>query len=328
MAASQAILGAFGIGKESIFGNGVAASVWLPIRGETISEENQFIEQTGIRQTSSEIFPVPGRFRAGGDFTLEPDGENCGLALKALMGAETGLVLNSTVAYRHTFKFGTTPSLSIVIDKVAQCVRYVGSMLTGCRFGFANNEDLLMTFTADCKNVAFLTPTPAPSFTYITPFNFTQGVVTFDGVASTVIESMDITVANNNYADNWTLGSGRTRREIPTQRRTVSGRITILFESATEHQRFWGLIGTTGPQTSLTSYELKLVFDSGVAIGSSGYNYLIRFVLPKTIYNSYANSMTSGQIIKEEIGFRSFETTTGANNALQIELENFTSSIY
>jgi len=202
--------------------------------------------------------------------------------------------------------------------------RYTGCRVNSLTISATVDEPLSVSCDWIAQNVLVSTAAPTSVATPTTdPYVFYQGAVySTTGTISyrTVIEaaseiaevnSFDFSISNN-LEPTWyiagTTNAHQSRRgikDLVVKGREYDASLNLHFKNKTMYQRFLGAASATGPQTTLTNYNIVLDFVRSGAIGSApklATDDYIRIVLRNCNFNDINITGSPEDLVNESIG--------------------------
>lgn len=231
----------FGVGLESTYGTPVAPTRFFDVVNESLTRQQNDEEIKTIRTYSTRKYVTLTEWN-GGDAEIIANYQDLTILFYGFYGStdKTG-----TTPKTHTFPASTglgipRPSLTAEVrrDTATQTWRYAGQKVVA--FGFTGAVDSVPRMTWGFKGTTEGTGTAATAsyqdFDVMLPSHIT---VSFDGTA------LDATSVNINAAfsvdDPFVLGSTTFGKEPEeTDNLSVSGDVTVLFDSMTQYNKFDG----------------------------------------------------------------------------------------
>lgn len=289
------------IGREVTFGTAVAPIEALYHTGFSADVNFDFIESksyTGTRATG-------GAFMVGksGAISLpfEADSHNLGWIVSGALGSET-LTTVSAGEFKHSFKMLNGSFLP----------SYTFETSLGGAFHFTNSGAVCNGLSLDISPKSIIqgtsdwvfmdqvtkgTPTaltlPANPVMFSYNNSATVASVKVNNANFGEIKSCKINIANNVSIEDSRLGSGGKLVSFPAGKHKFSGSMVVVYNANSA-------LFETGLATNAT-FDLKLVFDSGVTLGSGTYKLEINIPFAQIS----ALKVDSGDFIYYNIDFSS-----------------------
>lgn len=246
MAIGSGLATQFGFKQESTYGTGVTVDRFSPIESESLTEEIDRLESSGIvtgrRMLISEQWAAGNRKISGG-VKGELYQENMGALFKAALGANTTA---GAGPYTHTCTPGDLSDdfLTLQIGKpdvagTVQPFTFTGCMVTEWEVAAKAGE--LVTFAVDFVGQALATGTSLASASYGTgdakPFTFAHASATVAGGAVPVKE-ISIKGVNGLDTERFFIGSDQISQPVENGLREYTGEATLEFSGLTQLNRF------------------------------------------------------------------------------------------
>jgi len=296
------------VGLESSFGQPAASGKFMDIASEDLRTVHDWIlpETAGRREKR---VAIPGQLHVEGgiDVYVAPEG-GIGEILKALLGSvSTETPSGATNARLHTFlPADSIPSLTIDVcmDDVATR-RFLGCVLGSVEFSIAPGEVLAASLDITGKKEESGTA-QNPTFTELPPFAEHQAVVTLGG-SSVKPRALSLTISNE--LEPLEVIGDRYYAGIPVKGLTVEGSMDLIFENTNQLDKF-----LNGTETSMA-----VEFIGGEI--ESGFNYKLKFELPRVIYKTHEAGVDRRELLVESIDFEALYDAT-AGYLIRVQLQN------
>lgn len=257
---ASGLAGQLVIAEEVTYGTYVAGTRGFEFTEESLQFEREQIESMGIRAGRR----IQSRFaqgvqRVAGDVTLELSPQGMGLLFKHIMGTS-----NTTGAgpYVHTSSPGPLDgkSLSVQVGRpfstgTVQSFSILGTKITQAEISAAVNEYAMMTLSLYGNHEDTGQTLATAAYPTLTPFVFTQGVLTVAG-SGVDVRNFTLTIDNALIVDRHFIRATtpeRSKEPLEGGYRQVTGSFESDFESLTAYNRF--ISGTTA--------AMVLTFTSG-----------------------------------------------------------------
>lgn len=310
MPIASGLAGQLVIAEEVTYGTYVAGTRGFEFTDESLQFEREQIESMGIRAGRR----VQSRFaqgvqRVSGDVTLELAPQGFGLLFKHIMGtsATTG-----AGPYVHTSSPGPLDgkSLSVQVGRpfstgTVQSFSIVGTKITQAEINAAVNEYATMTLSLYGNHEDTAQTLATAAYPTLTPFVFTQGVLTVAG-SGVDVRNFTLTIDNALIVDRHfmrTTTPERSKEPLEGGYRQITGSFESDFESLTAYNRY--VSGTTA--------AMVLTFTSGA-------NTLV--ISMNTRYDGETPTIDSpDDLVALNMGFKALSPTSDAA-AITIALTN------
>ena len=256
-------------------------------------------------------------------FLARPD--DIGLFLKACLGIEDAptLVQGSSNAYKHTFKaIGTSltdhlPSLTVLIDRIAQVLAYNGCKVQSLAFSAAPEDFLKIDANFVGKDessgtLATLTPS------LLKAFKFHKGKVKINAVEYADVTSIKFNYNNNLINNLQTTGTGLYFYEPEVGTREITAELEVLFNASSINFR-------NSYYLTDNDLSLELEFTSEENI-EPGYPYKLTITIPHMQVNETNPTIGGGDVVKQTIALKAIEV--GSDELITIDLINSKQTAY
>lgn len=235
---AKGFMGRLGFDIETTFGqNPVAPDCKvLPINKIELAGKQSIITTSTITGNRNPVEPGRGRITADGSLEAPVDLTAFGWWLKAMFGAATDS--GASAPYTHVFKPGNTQP-SLVLEKaftdIGQYFRYNGCKVSSFKLAFGGDGELVANF--DIKGASETRGTSAydttPTTVVMNRLNNFQATLKEGGSTIGTVSSGDFTVDFGLDGDQYTVGNGNSRGDIPEGILKVTGTLKVLFTDAT-----------------------------------------------------------------------------------------------
>lgn len=238
MAAQQArgYKSAMTIDFEPSFGVSPAAKkgVSLPMISNELSKAQTLIESNTITNTRNDTQPALGRVSVDGDIEMPADYVASGYMLKALFGEPktTGTAPNKT----HVFTVKDNQP-SLIVEKafpdLGKYVRYKGVKINTLSVEFGQDSEMTFKFgVMGASREQDSTPyDAAAAAAKLLRIAQNHAYVKIDGTESRIVKEGTLEISANLDGDQYVVGGGGLRGDIPEGLMKVSGSLKALFVS-------------------------------------------------------------------------------------------------
>ena len=201
---SLGMLGHFGLGKESAWGTGVAATDYIKLTSEAVQLSIDRFDQINVHGSVTEPDDAAGVRRVAGNLTMPGHPVSLGHALTGLLGNGTVNSLHTSL-WRHDFQAQESDTTTAnplpaytfeMFRDVTTSQRYTGIQFAGASFGISPNNPFSCSFDVIGKSASHIAKT-TPSFP--SPdgnFDFSTASLQIGGSATPLIEALTITLDN------------------------------------------------------------------------------------------------------------------------------------
>ena len=208
--------------------------VVLPMNSNELSKAQTLIESNTITGTRNDTQPALGRVSVDGDIEMPADYVASGYMLKALFGnpKTTGADPNKT----HVFTVGDTQP-SIVVEKafpdLSRYVRYHGVKINTFSVDFGQDKEMTFKYSVmGASREQDGTPYDAAAkATKLLRIAQNHAYVKIDGTESRIVKEGSLEINANLDGDQYVVGGGGLRGDIPEGLMKVSGSLKALFIS-------------------------------------------------------------------------------------------------
>lgn len=277
---SVGALGVVGLGKESTFGTGVAASKFFPFTSEGFRDGPEAVQEAQIRGILDQAPKYKGMQIVSGQLAGAAYPSEVGDILRAALGAP---VTTGAGPYNHVFtppqsafsSDAALPPYSVVVDRGAQVRRYTGCVCSGVTFNFSQGG--LLTFDSswigqDSATIA----APTPTLPTDDPFQV-KAAVTRDGSSWAYLQDFSISIQTAIEALRLINNTDLIARIAFSGVRTIGLSGTADFATTDLYDDFkgfgtkeWTFAFTVGTKTLTFTVPTTLISDAGAQIGGEG----------------------------------------------------------
>ena len=221
---------------ESAFGVSPTTKkgISLPMNSNELSKAQTLIESDTITNTRNDTQPALGRVSVDGDIEMPADYSASGYMLKALFGdpKTTGTAPNKT----HVFTVKDNQP-SIVVEKafpdLGKYVRYKGVKINTFSVDFGQDNEMTFKFgvmgaSREQDGTPYDAAAKAAKLQRIAQ---NHAYVKIDGTESRIVKEGSLEISANLDGDQYVVGGGGVRGDIPEGLMKVSGSLKALFVS-------------------------------------------------------------------------------------------------
>ena len=297
-------------GTEASFGvNAVAMQEFPFIPSLVLSETQNQNQSTVIRGGRDEAEPFLGYKSAESSFSIPLDTNLVGFFIKKALG--TVVTVDNTGNYTHTFTRHDTALESITLEKAHKDIGtyHLGSgfKLNTMNVAFGGEDETkldleLMGQKVTLGSSELAVPTAGGAGAYFEPF---QCAVT----GATSVKSANISFTNNLDGDQYVIGDGGTRGDIPLGMIGVSGSFTALYENDS--------LLSSAKNSTTTAMSMKFEIDA---------THSIDFQLAELKLEPTGIDVGSPAGLEQSFNFRAFWKAGASNSALTVVLKNTVAS--
>lgn len=306
--------GHIGIGKETTWGTGVAASDYVEAMEENMPIGIDRFETKTIIGTYAAPDDSAGLHRIQGSLTVPVHPVTIGYFLHGAFGQNSVTEVLSGFLWTHKFNIqqsdtatnAALPGYTLEVHRdVTSSQQFAGCLFSQLEFNLAPNQDLRCTAQIIGKShaqIAATTPTFPGSPTF--PFLFDTASISIGGVASELFESVSVMLNNNLEAvpalNNSNVISRIKRAGFPLV--TISG--TMEFTDETELNNFVNQTEQAITLSVTKADSFQLVFD-----------------LPRVVWTAFPVAMSgTGRIVVDVEGRARYHT--GSATQMEVRLTN------
>jgi hypothetical protein len=313
MTQAQGSQGRLVIDYETVFGQNPAtkAGKVLPFNTFDVKSKQNIKEPATITGSRNPVAPALGNVSVDGSLVVPVDEKAIGYWLKGLFG--NPVTTGTADPYQHVFKIGTAQP-SLVLEKgfldIGQYALLNGSKVSSFKISFGGDEELTASIEMmGGKESLLQTPYAAsPVQIDLARFNNLQASVEEGGAAIATITKGEFTINAGLDGNQYTVGNGGYRGNIPAGLYKISGSITALFDGAVLLDK--AMKGTTS--------SLKVKFAAGT--------HSLEFLFPEIVYERSTPGITGPAGVLVTLPFHAFYGTNSENSAVKATLVNSVAS--
>ena len=325
----------FCVGLETTWGEVPTALFPTEFLSESLSHivEEIPIESINTTRDYQRRFTGSEHVEGGVEMHFNPAQRACINILQASIGGSTtSTQIATTGAYRHVLSVGeldisdveglTLQVINGVDSSTSEGITFLGCKVNSWTLKSEIGSPVIMTTEFIGKTATTTSSTPAGSFTYCPPVNFTgitiQAGNTPASVTSECFTGFELTINNNLVSDSSVrcLGS-KTLATLPATRREVKLKLTQRFDTTTSYDRFIG-----GSMCAIA-----ILLDTGHSTGSSGGSTASMIIyLPTVYYNSNNFQVSDFGVLTNELDLTAIKDPSTLAYIIQFQIVNTTSS--
>lgn len=297
-------------GKLSYIGLGyqpnvtpVTPTLWISAQGGGfLTQPNHDYPKEFRKQMESTVKPMRvGQESTGSITTAAYPGGGLETILKAAFGTITTTPLITATAWQHTYTVNQTdlPAYSVVegLSNVTPD-RYPFAKLKSLKIGLAEDQAVILDTEWLSKSVDRTLDEMTPSYATPAAFTYFDAGVSFDNVATTLVESLDMTIDRATEATKTMNASRDPTYILPTDFKT-SGSMSLIFDGDAEYKRFLGSSTATSMQSQATPVTLGITFTGPTITGTTPFKWVMS--MQEVYYDSTSfDRLTDGTV---KIGF-------------------------
>jgi len=261
-------------------------------------------------------------YQTGGTITTIADPDSIlGYILKWTLGDSSSAVQGGTSAYKHTFTAeDTIPSFTSWFNRgTALKTKIPYCVISSLTLSQSVEDALRISAPFIGQKEVVATDFGTASYSHVIPFTNPNLTVSIDGSPATGAHNTSLTIDNGIDTTLGKVHGSMFYTAIVPGARSITGSISLYFDTATEYKRYWGSTTATQPTANVDSVPIILTWDLGIEAGT-GYNYKLIITLPSVIYTT-TNVSLSGTRMVQTINFEAMYDTVTAKD-IQIELTN------
>lgn len=303
-----------GLGKETIRGEAVSPSVYIPVTADSeFDYKVNLIEDELVRGVFERFPPVAGTKECTGTIGIEVDDWNCGYFLLSLLGSVvTTDIGGSGGAYKHTFKRHPSlielPSLTIYLDRKLVKKRYPLSVVKTIAFTGTGDGKISATITVISKTEEDTNISMVPSWGEYKPFMFHQAKILIDNSQVYNVKDWTLNIDNGATGIRALIGSQDIQDVLAFGKMVVNGTMTVFFENETQRNKF----------LNNTSAQIEIIYEGDVI--ESGIKRTFRILIPRAHYTAYPFQNIDG-LLGSSVAFNCYYSLA-SQLGIQIELIN------
>lgn len=329
MATGTGLDAQLGFAAESTVGTAVTVTKFVEFNSESLTFDAGWLEPTGLRtgrkyKRVSRV--LQSRKAVSGDVEMEIATRGMGLLWKHAIGSTaTATQIGSTTAYRQIHIPVGMQGLGLTMQ-VGRPEPSTGTVrpftFRGCKFAswefkLSDNGIATLSLSVDGWDEATATALASASFVSSNVYNFSQASLKLGGTASTssglmsvsggtavatVIKEISIKGTTPLATERYGIGnSGVKSEQLENDTPTLTGSLSAEFSQTELYDVFKA--GTT------TALELVL---TGSAIGVSGENDTLSFILPACKLKSASPQVGGPDIVEMSTEFEGYDDETNA----------------
>lgn len=210
----------------------VKAGFKLPINKNELENKQTLIDSETITGTRNTVQSSLGRKSVDGNITIPADYKAIGVWLKALFGAPT--TSGSAVPYTHKFKISDNQP-SFLVEKAfpdtGKYIVYSGCKINTAQFAFGEDNEMVveLAIMGAARTIASAAYNAAATEIKKLPISQNHTYVKIGGTESKIVKSGDFTLDGGLDGDQYVVGGGGVRGDIPEGLFKATGNITALF---------------------------------------------------------------------------------------------------
>lgn len=294
---------------EETFGQNPAAAngLQMPFNSVSVSSKQNLIDPGTITGSRNAVEPAKGNIDVTGGVTVPVDLRAFGYWLKGCFNSP--VTTGSAVPYTHKFKIGATQPSMVIEKQFPDVNKYMlanGLKINSLKLSFGGDGELTADFELiGAKESLNSTPyddTPIPVVLHRVG-NF-QAKIKENGVELANVTQGDFTINFGLDNNQYVIGSGGTRGDIPEGMVKISGNIKTLFSDSVMLDK----------AVNGTKSNLEIEFIDG--------NQSLGFMFPEVIYERQTPGISGPAGVLVELNFQAFHATDVNKSAVVVTLKN------
>lgn len=223
--------------------------ILLPINKNEMEKKQTLISSDTITGSRNNTISSLGRVSVDGNVTIPADFRAIGYWLKALLGAPTSV--KGTGVNTHTYKVGDTQP-SFILEKAfpdsGKYFLYRGCKVNTLKWGFGEDSEMTveLAIMGALREIASATYDASATSVAKLPISQNHTYVKIGGTESEIVKTGDFTLDAGLDGDQYVVGKGGIRGDIPEGLFKASGNIEALFMDTSMMT-----LADTGAKTSL-----------------------------------------------------------------------------
>ncbi len=229
------------------------------------------------------------------------------------------------LAYDHTFTLASPRnSFTTQINEITAARNCVGGKFSQLQLNVQAQSVLEAALQVEYQTEAHVNSPVTPTYSTLPAFVFetTGNAVNVNGAsADASIQGWSVDINTGLITKFPKYGNGRLRGQLPETFTKASGKIDLAFETETMRQAFWGLTGSTGPQSQVLAVPLAFTFVSNGFVNTA-VPYELQVIIPKAKFVNASTPMRTNDYIKQTVQYEAYESTNGAGDDVKFVLTN------
>lgn len=309
MTQAQGAQGRLVFDYESSFGQNptTKAGKVLPFNTFDVKSKQNLKDLATITGTRNPVAPAPGNISVDGSIVVPVEEKTIGYWLKGVFG--NPITTGSADPYQHVFKIGNSQPSMVLEKGFTDINRY--ALLNGCKIssfkiGFGGEDELTasMEIMGAQEGLSTIPYMVGPANSVLSRFNNLQASIEEGSVAIATITKGEFTINSGLDGNQYTVGNGGIRSDIPVGMYKISGSITALFDGSALLDK-----AINGTKSSL---KVKFVHDT----------HSLEFLFPEIKYERSTPGITGPAGVLITLPFRAFYEAGADNSAVKVTLVN------
>ena len=287
----------------------IKAGKLMPINSNTVVSSQGLGDPGTITGTRNSVEPYRQNISVDGDIVVPLDYKAIGFWLKAIFGDPT-TTDNLDGTFTHVFKISDFQP-SLIIERgyadVGQYFLYHGCKIGSFRMPFGGDSEATVTLSILGAKETIESATydsSAPKIALERASQFQAAVKEMGSEAANVIKDGEINLDMGLDGEQYCVGDGGTRGDIPESIINISGSFNALFKDRTFVDR--------GIKETISSLELNYVKDTNK----------LSFLFPEIVYERTAPPLDGPSGVVVSCNWRAFWGTDSNESAVVVTLTN------
>lgn len=290
---SLGALGYVGYGVETSEGTFVAPTKFLPVTSFSFEDSNDFMVPDQIRHSRDRYIAMAAPYPVSGTMEMELIPTDIATLLKSAFTATVNSSGYAGGGYQHVFTPASALDFLTFEGSAADTLimRYSGVRVNTLEIKAAFGEIVTATFGLEGLGRTKQGGASSPSFTNVTPFNFSGVDIKVDG-GTPLGTVKDFTFGiNNNLTRIGTLRKTRSWRRMALGMREVSLALTIDFTDTVEYDRF----------LSEDIFDVDLHMEGESALSGMSAKPILRVAVPNVRWNKVGIPLNAGDYLSQAV---------------------------
>lgn len=204
----------------------------LPMNSNELVKNQTLIESDTITKTRNDSQPALGRVSVEGDIVMPADYVAIGYMLKALFGAP--VTSGEEATKTHTFTVGDDQP-SMIVEKgfpdLNKYIRYTGVKINIMKLEYGQDQEMTISYNVmgAAREQSGTAYTSSPTVVPLQRIAQNDAYIKIGGTESRIVKEGSIEINANLDGDQYVVGGGGVRGDIPEGIMKVNGTIKALF---------------------------------------------------------------------------------------------------
>lgn len=291
---SLGALGYVGYGVETTEGTFVAPTKFLPVTSFSFEDSNDFMVPDQIRHSRDRYIAMAAAYPVSGTMEMELISTDVSSLLKSAFTATVSTSAYAGGGYQHVFTPASAIDTFTFESSAADTLimRYSGVRVNTLEIKAAFGEIVTASFGLEGLNRQKQGSASTPSFTNVTPFNFSGvDIKVAGGTPLGTVKDFTFGI-NNNLERIGTLRKTRSWRRMALGMREVTLALSIDFTDTVEYDRF----------LSETIFDVDLHMEGESALSGMGTNKpILRIAVPNVRWNKVGIPLSAGDYLQQSV---------------------------